>query len=159
MATTIQSRKNKNAKQDRVDVRLMQPGKYEVSPDDTFTIDIFLKKKESRWILVDGKEKGVFEESVVMRMWTYDESIELRKMATSYDATKRIHMIDQDALNRLKLQKFLVSWTFGKDNERLLLHHHNGTLTDESWKSVTKLQPNILEYIIQKMNAVYEYNG
>jgi len=163
MAKTIES-KNKNKRggkeEDRVDVRLMQPGKYEVSPDDTFTIDIYLQIKEKRWILVEeSEEEDVFHEEVVMKMWTYNDSVELRKMATSYDQMKRLHMIDQDSLNRLKIQKFLVSWTFGRDNERLKLHHHNKTLTDESWAAVSKLQPNILEYIIQKMNAVYEYNG
>ena len=106
-----------------------------------------------------GDGEDIFHETVEMRMWTYDESVELRKMATTYDQMKRLHMIDQDALNRLKLQKFLLSWSFGEENERLVLHHQNNTLTDESWKKVVSLYPNILEFIIQQMNAVYEYNG
>lgn len=144
--------------QNRVDVKLMGPGKYEVSNDTTFEIDLFLQVKGKRWVVVaDGKD--VVRHRVVFRMWTYDEMVEMRKMATSYDAARRIHIIDQDALNRMKIQKLLVSWTFGNDNPRLELKHVNGVLTDESWTAFCRLQPNITNHIIYEMNKVYEYNG
>ena len=146
-------------KGERVDEQLMEAGEYEVTPEHTFTIDIYLKVKSNRWIVMEGAGKGVVQEQVVMRMWTYDEMVDLKKRATTYDPLKRIHMVDHDALNRMKLQKFIVSWTFDKKNPRLKLQHQNGVLTDESWNAFAKLQTNISNHIIDEMNSVYEYNG
>lgn len=145
--------------QDRIDEKLMAPGKYEVTPDTIFTVNVYLKPVDTRWVLMVNSGKGVDAHKVVFRMWTYDEMVELKKMATSYDQIKRIHMIDNDLLNRLKMQKFMVSWTFDKDNPRLKLQHFQGVLTDESWTAIKRLQPNIIDYIIGEMNKVYELNG
>jgi len=143
----------------RVDEKLMKPGKYEITPETTFKIQVHLREKDGRWLLMTGPGKGIETHEVVFRMWTYDEMVEMKKMATTYDATKRIHMIDNDALNRFKVQRLMVSWTFDRDNPRLKLHHVNGVLTDESWKAFASLQPNISTYILDEMNRVYELNG
>ena len=95
----------------------------------------------------------------MFRMWAYDEMVNLKKMATNYDPLKRIHMVDHDVLNRLKIQRLMVSWTFDKDNPRLRIQHVNGVMTDEGWKAFISLQPNISAYIIEEMNKVYEFNG
>jgi hypothetical protein len=151
--------KKEEVRPDRLDEKLMKPGKYEVSREDTFTVEIWLKKNDRRWVLCGSSEKNSMKEEVVFRMWTYDEMVDLRKKATTYDPLKRIHMVDHDALNRMKLQSLMVSWTFDKDNPRLRLQHINGVLTDESWGAFTKLSPNICSYIIERMNLVYEFNS
>jgi hypothetical protein len=92
-------------------------------------------------------------------MWTYDEMADMKKMATSYDGLKRVHMIDNDSLNRFKVQRLMVSWTFDRDNPRLRLQHVNGVMTDESWRAFASLQPNISTCIIEEMNKVFEFNG
>jgi len=93
-------------------------------------------------------------------MWRYHEAVELRKKATIYDRLRRMHVVDTDALNRLKIQKYLVSWTFDKDNPRLKLHRVNDALTDESWDMFSKnLYPNITSRIVDEMNKVFELNG
>jgi hypothetical protein len=143
----------------RVDEQLMEAGEYEVTPEHTFTIDVYLKQKGSRWIVMEKGGRGVIHEHVVMRMWTYDEMVDLKKRATTYDQLKRFHMVDHDALNRMKLQKFLVSWTLDKKNPNMKLHHQNGVLTDECWTAFAKLQTNISTHIIDEMNSIYEYNG
>lgn len=143
----------------RLDEAIMKPGKYEVTNEHTFKIEVNLFQKEGRWIVVEGKGKGVEEHEIVFRMWTYEEMIELKKLATSFDPQKRLHMVDNDLLNRLKVQKLMVSWTFDKDNPRLKIAHVNGVLTDESWAAFIKLQPNIVTHILDEMNRVYEYNG
>lgn len=143
----------------RVDEKLMGPGKYEVTPDTTFRIKMFLKEKDGRWIIMNSSGKGIEEHEVVFRMWTYDEMVELRKMATNYDPTKRIHMLDNDVLNRLKVQRLMVSWTFGGANPRLRIQHVQRVMTDESWEAFKRLQPNISDQILSEMNKVYEYNG
>jgi len=145
----------------RVDERLMKPGKYEVSDESSFTVKLYLKKKGvARWSLMNGPGEGVDEEKVVFRMWTFDEMVELRKMATTFDQVRRMHLIDYDALNRLKVQRLMMSWTLDRDNPRLKLHHVNGVLVDEAWTVFSKrLLPNIAQHIIDEMNAVYERGG
>jgi hypothetical protein len=143
----------------RVDERLMKPGRFEITPDTTFTVMVHSKEKDGRWVIMVGPGKGIESNSVVFRMWTYDEMIEMKKMATSYDAQKRVHMIDNDTLNRLKVQKLMVSWTFDRENPRLRIQHVNGVMTDEGWKAFVSLQPNISTYILDEMNKVYEFNG
>ena len=143
----------------RLDERLMKPGRYEVTNEHTFKVEVNLYQKDGRWIVVEGTGKNVEIHEVVFRMWGYEEMIELKKMATSYDPQKRLHMVDNDLLNRLKVQRLMMSWTLDKDNPRLKLAHVNGILTDESWSAFIKLQPNIITYILDEMNKVYEYNG
>jgi len=143
----------------RVDEKLMKPGKYEITPDIIFTVTINVREKEGRWIIMNGPGKGIDTNHIIFRMWSYDEMIEMRKMATSYDVTKRVHMIDNDNLNRFKIQRLMVSWTFDKDNPRLRIQHVNGVMTDEGWKAFISLQPNISAFIIEEMNKVYEFNG
>jgi len=146
-------------RQDRLDEKLMKPGKYEVTPEDIFTVELYLKKTDRRWILCNPNDKNVIKEEVVFRMWGYDEMVNLKKMATNYDPLKRIHMVDHDTLNRLKIQRLMVSWTFDKDNPRLRIYHVNGVLTDEGWQAFTRLQANLCSYIIERMNLVFDFNG
>jgi len=144
---------------DRVDEQIMEPGKYEVTDETTFEVKLYLKKQSNRWVVTAGAAKGVDEHTLVFRMWKYDEMVELKKKATTFETTKRVHIIDNDALNRLKVQKFLLSWTMDKENPRLKLHRINNVLTDESWEMFSKLQPNIINHIFDRMNEVYEFNG
>jgi len=144
----------------RVDVQVMQPGKYEVPQDATFEVVLYLRPHGNRWQVMEGPGKGVIDERVVFRMWRYDEAVELRKKATIYDRLRRMHIVDHDALNRLKIQKYLLSWTLDRDNPRLKLHRVNEALTDESWTMFSKnLYPNITSKIIDEMNKVLEANG
>jgi hypothetical protein len=143
----------------RYDKALMAPGEYEVTKDSLFTVVIPLAKGKSNWwVIVEEKDATTIKE-VVFRMWTYDEMVEMRKMATQYDQLRRIHMIDHDIMNRLKIQQLMVRWTFGNDNPRLTILHVNKVMSDESWDAVRKLQTNILRYIIEQMNEVLEYGS
>ncbi|MHC4213152.1 MAG: hypothetical protein ACYSWP_07265 [Planctomycetota bacterium] len=147
------------SKEPRHDKVLMGPGEYEVTRQSKFTIEIHLKTRseEDNWWIIANKEEAVVTEKVVFRMWTYDEMVEMRKLSTKYDQMRRVHMIDHDVLNRLKIQRFLMSWTFDKNNPRLELHHQNGVLVDEAWAKVKLLQPNILKHMIDEMNERYEF--
>jgi len=143
----------------RVDEKLMGPGDYEITEKHTFDVDVYLAKKGNRWIVVEKGLKTNIKQTVVFRIWTYDEMIELRKQSTSFDAIQRMHMVDTDNLDRMKVQKLMQSWTFGENNPRLKIHRVQGVLTDESWISFKKLQANIIRFILEKMNEVLEYNG
>jgi hypothetical protein len=142
----------------RVDEQISKPGVYEITDNEEFNIALHMRLKDSRWVMCDEKfaEKT---HSVVFRMWSYEEEIELRKRATQYDPIKHWHFIDHDILNRLKVQRLMKSWTFDEDNARLRLLHVNGVMVDESFNAVMKLHPNILRKIIEGMNEILELNG
>jgi len=154
-----EEKKTKVVQENRVDERIMEPGDYEITKETTFDVQIHLKKSGSRWVIQDRASSSGVTQKVVFRMWDYDEMVGMRKMSMSYDSVKRMHMIDNDALNRLKVQKLLISWTFGEDNPRLKLHHVQGAMTDESWEAFKRLQPNIITYILDRANGVYEFNA
>jgi len=118
-----------------------------------------MRAEGNRWVITQQSGKGVETHKVTFRMWTYDEIVNLRKAATTFDAVRRMHLVDTDLLDRLKVQKLMRSWTFDRDNPRLKIHRVNETLTDESWESFKKLHPNIIRYILEKMNEILEYNG
>jgi hypothetical protein len=144
---------------DRIDQALMKAGKFEITPEMNFTIKIFLKEMNGRWVLMNRAGVGTEEHEVVFRMWTYNEMIEMKKMSTNFDDKKRMHLTDNDMLNRLKIQRFMLSWTFDRDNPRLKIQHVHGVMTDEGWDAFIRLQPNIATYIIEEMNKVYDFNG
>lgn len=143
----------------RIDEELMQPGKYEVTLEHTFDVEVCLLLRDNRWVVVAPKTPKAVEHKVTFRIWTYDEMVELRKKATNFDAMRRMHTVDTDLLDRLKVQKLMQSWTFDKDNPRLKIHRVNGVLTDEAWDNFKRLQANIIRYILDRMNEVLEYNG
>jgi len=145
---------------ERVDKKLEGPGKYEITKDTTFKVKFVLTMKDGRWVVIqsDEKERTAREHWVEFRMWTFDEEIELRKMATQWDVMKKIHLIDHDLLNQMKIQRLMKSWSFEEENARLKLLHANGILSDESFGAFKKLHPNIARHIIEKMNGVLEYN-
>jgi hypothetical protein len=141
-----------------IEKELLEPGKYEVTPEHTFAVTLYLKSFKGRWIVLDNKAAGCDVHQVVFRMWTFEEMIDMRRRATSIDPSKRVS-VDVDMLNRLKIQKLLVSWTFDKDNPRLKAIHVNGILSDDSWRAFIKLSPNIIKRIMDEMNLVLESGG
>ncbi len=96
-------KKSPEKKEDRVDEQIMEPGKYEVTSETTFEIEVHLKEGKGRWSVMSGSGKDINTHKLVFRMWNYDEMVELKKKSTSYDPTRRVHIIDNDALNRLKV--------------------------------------------------------
>ncbi len=141
----------------RFDNAIMEPGQYEVTRSSTFTVKLHLKLNQDKWWTLVPEDRAETTEEVVFRMWTYDEMVELRKLSTKYDTIRRVHMIDHDLLNQLKIQRYMLSWTFDKTNPRLELHHINGVLSDETWEKVKRLQTNLLKYIVDEMNERYEF--
>jgi len=143
-------------KEVRYDTAISAPGNYEVTRSSTFAVKIPMKVNADKWwVLVDEEYAEVVEEAV-FRMWTYDEMVDMRKMSTVFDQLRRVHMIDHDILNRLKIQRLMTAWSFAKGNPRLAIHHANGVLTDESWDAVRRMQTNIVRFLIEQMNERLE---
>lgn len=143
----------------RVDEHLMDPGMYEATEDDTFSVRVPVKQVESRWVIVSEDEPGAVVHEVTFRMWTFDEEVEMRRACLHYDKQRRAHVMNNDLLDRMKVQRLLKKWTFQDDNPRLKIHHVNGAMTDEGWQAFTRLHRNINRHIIDQMNKVLEFNG
>jgi hypothetical protein len=153
-------KKQEEQSKQRIDAQIANPGKYEITKDDSFKIEFCVKQVGGRWVVTSDadKEKSTEKHWVEFRMWTFDEDVELRKKSTVFDQIKRMHFIDHDMLNRLKIQKLLKRWSFEKDNPNLKLNHFNGVLVDESWEVFKKLHLKIIRHIIEQMNNVLEFN-
>ena len=145
----------------KLNLALAEPCKYEIKKTDTFKIEFGLQEKENRYIIIeDMNVPERFERHwVEFRIWNYEEEIDLKKKSMLYDAVKRMHFLDNDVYNSLKIMKLLKDWSFAVKNERLKIHHSNGVLTDGCWEIFVTLKPNIVSYIIVRMNNVLEYNG
>jgi hypothetical protein len=162
----IQSKKKDtekvNPNQPRVDRQIMDNGQYEIPNEGyRFKVYVYLAEIDGRWVVVEDEfkgKKGVREHWCEFRMWTFKEELALKKKATVYDDLKRIHYLDTDALNQLKIQKLLVDWSFSEDNPNLEIKRQNNALLDESYDAFTKLFPSIIRSITNKMNDVLEYN-
>lgn len=142
------------------DTALTTPGKYEVTPETTFKVELLLVNKDGRYVIVsDSEQEGVEKHWVEFRMWTFDEEVELRKMAMQFDENRRMHFMDNDRLNMIKLRRLIKAWSFENVGPRYKLLHVNGVLADESWNIVRKLFPSITTAIIVGMNNVLEFNG
>lgn len=146
----------------RIDDQLAKPSKYEITEKSTFDVKFYLVDVEGRWLPYDSrmeKVEGSEEHCVTFRMWKFLEAIDLQRKSTSFDPTKRIHYTDQDLLNRLKIQSLLKEWSFEKFDPKLKLLHVNGVLVDESYNKFINLHPNIVRYVVDRMNLVLEHNG
>ncbi|MCK9154620.1 MAG: hypothetical protein M0P12_00750 [Paludibacteraceae bacterium] len=142
-----------------VELSLQKPGKYEVNPEQTFDIIINVVNHNGRWIVVHQPTRNSEEHRVSFRIWTFEEMIEIKRKSTNIDPMSRKTNIDLDMMNRMKVQKLLTEWTFSKDNPRLSIQHVNGILTDESWKAFTRLDPTIIQKILDEMNFFLDCGG
>jgi hypothetical protein len=149
------------AEEARVDKIVREPSVYEVATDATFTIKFSTKQHEGRWIICEPDEldSSVENHWVEFKVWNFADEIAIRKESTGYDAYKRMHIVDHDRMNRIKVQKLIKAWSFEEKDDRLKLIHVNGVLCDESYNVFMRLHPNIVRTIIEKMNEVLEYNG
>lgn len=141
-----------------VDEQIYEPGDYEIRDTDEFVVKLYLRLMDGRWVITDERN-AERKHSVTFKMWNYETELTLKKQATDFDAEKRYPFVDYDVLNRLKVQKLLKSWTFDRDNPNLKIHTVGDVLTDESYRKFMKLHPNIIKYIINRMNEVLELNG
>lgn len=136
--------------------------KYEVKPDSTFTVKFGLTTIDGRVIVVDNNDDlipDVEKHWVTFRMWKFSEELDLKSKATDYDANKKIHMLNNDKLNEIKVRTLILDWSFSEKDMSLKLLHVNKYLSDEGLAILYNLYPSVVRYIINKMNEVLEYNG
>ena len=139
------------------------PTRYEVGKDSTFVLHFGIVAKEDRLVVIKVDDavmtKGAEPHWVKFRMWQYPEELKWKNEATDFDASKRVHTLNNDRLNELKLRNLLLDWSFGVQEPDLRLMHVNGLLSDESLKVFFALYPTVIRHIIDRMNEVLEYNA
>lgn len=153
----------KGNKQPDVSPVLQNLSKYHLKEDDTFIIKFGVLLFEGRWRVVDFEKLDSFPDAekhwAKFKMLPYGLQNWIKEQSTKYDKLLRIHKFDGDLANRIKIQKLLIDWSFSDQDDKCKLHHVNGTMTDECYGLFEKMQPNIVNYIINKMNEVLDYNG
>ena len=144
----------------RIDSTLKEAGKFELGANESFTLKFGLVEFEKRWLIAKEDEgEGVTPCWVKFKMWSFEEEVGLKSQATQWDSNKRMHTLNNDFFNRLKIQKLLLDWSFTEEIENFKLHRVQNVLTDESFARFLLLQRNICSHIIDNMNRVLEYNG
>lgn len=137
--------------------------KYEVKPDTTFKIEFGIVERDGRYVVIRKDEvqfsKGTEPHWVLFRMWGYREELEWKNKATEYDAERRVHSMNNDVLNELKLRNLLLDWSFSEKEPELKLMHVNRILSDESIEMFFSFYPSVVRYMVDKMNEVLEGNG
>lgn len=131
------------------------PSKYEVTKETTFTIRFKLSFLDDRWIITETGS----EQWVKFRMWNYTEEITWKNKVTEFDPEKRIHIINNDKFNEFKIRNLLIDWSLAADDINLKLIHVNNYLVDESYNRFMLLQPNLVHFIINRMNSILENNA
>ena len=138
-----------------------EPSEYEIKDSDTFKVKFGLAQvgedDEKRWIVTEDRvDPEIKRHWVRFRMWKFGEELHMKQIATVYDPVKKIHYLDQDSLNALKIRHLLSDWSFSEKNDSMKLFHVNGVLADESYAMFMGLYPSICRHIIYEMNSVIE---
>ena len=135
---------------------------YEVRPDSVFYIKFGVVPRDGRMLVIPEDdvdfEKDAEKHWVKFKMWSYEQELEWKNDATEYDNSKRVHTLNADKLNEIKIRNLLLDWSFGEKEDSLKLFHINEILTDESLKVFNRLFPTIVRYIVERMNEVLEFN-
>jgi len=137
--------------------------KYEVGPDSSFMVEFGILAKDDRYVIMDKDEvkmtKGAESHWAKFKMWTYEQELDWKNEATEFDSTKRVHMLNTDKLNEIKLRNLILNWSFSEADNSLKMLHVNGVLADESLKVFYSIYPSIARHIVDGMNDVLEFNG
>lgn len=136
--------------------------KYEVKPETYFYVKFGIVSQEDRWVVIDEEDVSVTKKAeshwVKFKMWNYAQELDWKNQATEFDNSKRMHTLNTDKLNELKIRNLLVDWSFAEDEDSLKMLHVNDLLCDESFKVFYSLYPGIIRHIVSKMNDVLEFN-
>ena len=139
---------------------LLPPSKYMVSKEDYFYVKFGLQKYQGRWLIVEEDSSPDVENHwLKFRMWSYPESVALRRKVTTYDQSKRASQIDQERLDEYKIKTLLLEWSFGERDPALKLLHVGGILSDESYAHFVNMHYNTVQYVTNRMNAILEQNN
>ena len=135
---------------------------YEAGQDTVFYVKFGIVPIDGRIIVIKEDdvdfEKNAESHWVKFKMWTYEQELEWKNESTEYDSTKRVHTLNADKLNEIKIRNLILKWSFGEKQDSLKLFHVNDLLTDESLKVFYSLYPSVVRYIVEGMNDVLEFN-
>jgi hypothetical protein len=135
---------------------------YEVGPESIFYVKFGIMPIDGRMIVIKEDdidfEKNAESHWVKFKMWSYEQELEWKNESTEYDSVKRVHTLNADKLNEIKIRNLILKWSFGEKQDSLKLFHVNGLLTDESLKTFYSLYPAIVRYIVERMNDILEFN-
>ena len=150
-------------KEHTVNPLIADDSKYHLKEDDTFMLKFGILSYEGRWRIVDFERLEDVPEAeehwAKVKMCPYGLQNWIKEKATTFDRVTRMHKYDADLSNRIKIQRLLIDWSFSKEDERCKIHHVQGVMSDESYAMFERMQPNIINHIITRMNEILEYNG
>ena len=138
-----------------------EKSKYEIDKDTTFTVELGVMFNEEQIIIIpkekfediDRLEVDYEKHWVKFRLWNFLESMSWRQECMEFLQQYRIFNLNTNNFNELKVRRLLLDWSFKDYGDDHKLFHINGQLTDESMNLFfKKFNPNIIQYVINKMN-------
>ena len=84
---------------------------------------------------------------------TYQEELEAKRTATTYDEVRGIHYVDNDVISEWRVKRCLLRWNFHRKLRNFCkrLHRSNNQLTTESWEDFRRLPPLVRKVIVNKL--------
>lgn len=135
---------------------LRAKSRYCVKPDSIFRVNFGLLERDGRIIPCDVNVQGCEQHWIEFRIWNYKEEMELKKLCSEFDTTHRIHKIDNDKLDRLKVQKLFRAWSLGEKEPDFKINTINGIVPDADMEKFYSLFPAVIHYLLDCMNLVLE---
>jgi hypothetical protein len=119
-----------------------------------FRFKIYLRIMANKTLRpVPRKELSTLNFIIEAEYPTYEEELEAKKNATTYDEGRGVHYVDNDVISEWRVRKCLIKWNLPTKLKGFCrrLHRYNNSLTDESWEDFKKLPPLVRKKIIQRL--------
>jgi hypothetical protein len=121
-----------------------------------FRLKIYLRIMANRTLRpVNRKELSTLSFMIECEYPTYEEELEAKRNATTYDEARGIHYVDNDLISEWRVKRCLIRWSLPQKLHNFCrrLRRSNNQLTSESWEDFRKLPPLVRKAIVNKLWA------
>jgi hypothetical protein len=119
-----------------------------------FRLRIYLRIMANRTIRpVARKELSTLNFLIECEYPTYQEELEAKRTATTYDEVRGLHYVDNDVISEWRAKRCLIRWNLHLRLKNFCkrLRRANNMLTSESWEDFKKLPPLVRKTIVNKL--------
>lgn len=119
-----------------------------------FRLKIYLRIMANKTLRpVNRKELATLGFLIECEYPTYEEELEAKRNATTYDESRGIHFVDNDLISEWRVKRCLIKWNLHVRLKGFCkrLRRTNNSLTSESWEDFRRLPPLVRKTIVNKL--------
>jgi hypothetical protein len=119
-----------------------------------FKLRVYLRVMANKTLRpVRRKELSQYTITILCEYPSYEEELEAKRNATTFDEYRGIHHIDQDIISEWRVKRCLIRWNLHLKLKRFSsrLHRSGNMLRPDSWEEFKKLPPLVRKEIVQKL--------